>query len=71
MKQPALGIVASVLVIGISLGFVALFSFPTFTTWVAFLTMCCIPMQVVTSVIWHCKHPGFAAARSQPIRASS
>ena len=38
MKQPALGIVASVLVMAISLGFVSLFALPTFTTWVAYLT---------------------------------
>lgn len=68
MKQPILGIVASVLVIAVSLGFTALFAFPTFGTWVAFLTICLIPMQIVTSVIWGCKHPGFAAARTQPAK---
>jgi hypothetical protein len=68
MKQPALGIAASALVIGISLGFVALFSFQTFTTWVAFLTMCSIPMQIVISVVWHCERPEFAAAPPQPTR---
>ena len=68
MKQPLLGIVASLLVMIFSLGFIALFAFPTFGTWVAFLTICFIPMQIVTSVIWGCKHPGFAAARHQPLR---
>jgi len=68
VKQPLLGIVASLLVMIFSLGFIALFAFPTFGTWVAFLTICFIPMQIVTSVIWGCKHPGFAAARHQPLR---
>src|SRR5277367_2211791 len=68
MKQPALGIAASVLVIGVSLGFIALFSFLTFTTWVAFLTICFIPMQIVVSVIWRCEHPGFASSRTQPAK---
>ena len=68
MKQPLLGIVASLLVIVFSLGFIALFAFPTFGTWVAFLTICFIPMQIITSVTWGCRHPGFAAARPQPLR---
>jgi hypothetical protein len=68
VKQPTLGIVASVLVIVVSLGFIALFTFPMFATWVAFLTICFIPMQIVTSVTWGCKHPGFVASRSQPTK---
>ena len=68
MKQPALGITSSILVILISLGFIALFTFPTFATWVAFLTICFIPMQVVISVTWGGKHPAFAAARPQPAK---
>lgn len=68
MKQPALGIVSSTLVIAISLGFIALFKYPTFATWVAFLTICFIPMQIVISVTWSGKHPAFAAARPQPTK---
>lgn len=68
MKQPALGIASSVLVIAVSLGFIALFAFPVFATWVAFLTICFIPMQIVISVTWGCKHPEFAARRSQPAK---
>jgi hypothetical protein len=68
VKQPLRGVVASVLVIAVSLGFIALFAFPTFATWVAFLTICFIPMQIVTSVTWGCKHPGFAASRRQPAK---
>lgn len=68
MKQPLLGIVATALVIAVSLGFISLFAFPIFATWVAFLTICFIPMQIVTSVTWGCKLPGFAAACSQPAK---
>ena len=68
MKQPALGITASFLVIAVSLGFIALFTFPTFANWVAFLTICFIPMQIVISVTWGGKHPAFAAARPQPAK---
>ncbi len=68
MKQPLLGIVATVLVIAVSLGFISLFAFPIFATWVAFLTICFIPMEIVMSVTWGCKHPAFAGARSQPAK---
>ncbi len=68
MKQPALGITASFLVIAVSLGFIALFTFPIFANWVAFLAICFIPMQIVISVTWGGKHPAFAAARPQPAK---
>ena len=68
MKQPALGIASSVLVIAVSLGFIALFAFPTFATWVAFLTICFIPMQIIISVTWGGNYPAFAAARPQPVK---
>jgi len=35
--QPAVGIVSSILLNAVSLGFIALFSFPAFATWVVFL----------------------------------
>lgn len=65
MKQPALGIVASVLVMAVSLGFISLFSLATFTTWVSFLTMCFIPMEIVIGSTWGSQQPGYAQ-RSQP-----
>jgi hypothetical protein len=68
LKQPALGITSSVVVMAVSLGFIALFAFPTFATWVAFLTICFIPMQIVISVTWGGKYPAFAAARPQPAK---
>ncbi len=68
MKQPGLGIAASFLVIAVSLGFIALFTFPIFANWVAFLTICFIPMEIVISVTWGGNHPAFAAARPQPAK---
>lgn len=68
MKQPLLGIVSSLFIMAISLGFIALFAFPTFATWVAFLTICFIPMEIVISVTWQCQHPSFLAGRSQPAK---
>jgi hypothetical protein len=68
IKQPALGIVAAVLVMALGLGFISLFSFPMFAGWVSFFLICCIPTQVVTVVIWGCKQPRFAAALGQPAK---
>lgn len=67
LKQPALGIVAAVVVMAISLGFISLFSFGTFTGWVAFFIQCMIPMQIVIGVTWGAKHPGFAQL-GQPMK---
>jgi hypothetical protein len=68
MKQPWLGIVSSVLVIIVSLGFIAIFALPAFTTWVAYALICLIPMVIVISVTWGGKHPAFAVKHAQPAR---
>ncbi|MBV8730051.1 MAG: hypothetical protein JO336_09600 [Acidobacteriia bacterium] len=66
MKQPVLGIVASLLVIAASLAYISLFSGATFMGWVAFLMICFIPMEVVIGITWGCKQPALAAMRAQP-----
>lgn len=60
MKQPALGIVSTAAIIAIALGFIHLFSFATFTGWVAYYLLCLIPIQIVTAVLWKCELPAFA-----------
>lgn len=67
-KQPALGIVATVLVMAVSLAFIALFSFPIFASWVAYLLICLVPMQIVIGVTWRTNQPSFAAKRRQPVK---
>jgi hypothetical protein len=68
MKQPALGIVSTALVMAISLGFIHFFSFATFTGWVAYCLLCLIPMQIVTAVLWKCGLPSFAGTEKQPLK---
>src|SRR5262245_57398247 len=68
MKQPLLGIFATVLVIILSLGFISLFDFPFFAGWVSYCLMCVIPMQIVIGVTWGTNHPGPAAKRTQPAK---
>jgi hypothetical protein len=67
-KQPNTGIIATALVIAISLGFIRLFSFPTFANWVTYYLICTIPMQIIVAVMWSCKRPEFAARQNQPMR---
>lgn len=67
MKQPALGLVATALIIVISLGLVSLFDFETFVGWVSFMLICLIPMEIVVGVSWGA-NPAFAANMSQPVK---
>src|SRR5580704_11131801 len=67
-KQPAAGIIASVIIMAISLAFISLFELSTFTGWVAYCIECMIPMQIVIGVTWATKHPQFAATRRQPAK---
>ena len=68
MKQPGLGIAATVLVMAIALGFTSLFSFPTFAGWVAYFLLCVIPIQIVMIVTWNTGQPAFAGNASQPVK---
>jgi hypothetical protein len=68
LKQPALGLVASALVIAVSLGFVALFPTAKFLGSVTYCLICIIPMEIVIGVTWGCEQPGFAAKRAQPVK---
>ena len=68
MKQPLLGLAALLLVIIISLGIISLFEEATFSTWVAFLFMCCVPVQIVFALVWHCSIPAAASRLAQPAR---
>lgn len=67
MKQPALGLVASAIIMAISLAFVALWDFETFVGWASFGLMCLIPMQLVVGVAWGA-NPDFAAKLGQPVK---
>jgi len=68
LKQPALGIASTVLVMAIALAFVSLFSFPTFAGWVAYFLLCVIPLQIVMAVTWGSAQPAAAAKAPQPLR---
>jgi hypothetical protein len=66
VPQPLLGLVATALVIAVSLAYLALFDFGLFVGWVAFVMLCLIPAQIVTVVI--APNPPWAVGRTQPTR---
>lgn len=68
MKQPALGLAASILVIALSLCFIALFPSAKFLGSITYCLVCIIPMEIVIGVTWACKQPQFASSRAQPVK---
>ena len=68
MRQPVLGIVATVVCIVVSLAIVALFDPATFSTWVTLIVEAMIPGQIVLSLVWKSKYPGFAERLAQPVK---
>jgi hypothetical protein len=68
VAQPLLGLVATALVIAVSLAYLALFDFGTFVGWVAFFMLCLIPAQVVTVVL--APNPPYAKRLNQPARGA-
>ncbi|MCF6275636.1 MAG: hypothetical protein L3J05_07720 [Robiginitomaculum sp.] len=67
-KQPIAGIVSTILILVLSLGFISLFSFELFTGWVSYGLMCLIPISVVIGVIWGPNPPVFLGKLNQPAR---
>jgi hypothetical protein len=68
VSQPLLGLVATALVVAVSLAYLTLFDFGTFVGWVAFAMLCLIPPQIVTVVL--APNPPFALGRPQPARGA-
>ena len=66
MRQPALGLVATAIIIAISLLYLSFFDFGTFAGPVAFFMLCLIPAQVVLVVL--APNPPLAARLSQPLK---
>ncbi len=67
-KQPIAGILATIVIIALSLGFISLFSFEWFTGWVAYSLMCAIPISIMIGVIWGRSSPEFIAKSAQPVK---
>ena len=68
LKQPLLGIVATAIIIALSLGLISLFSFKVFSGWLSIGLMCLIPAQIAVAVLWQTKHPAWVAKQRQPLK---
>jgi hypothetical protein len=68
VKQPIAGVISTLAIIALSLGFISLFSLAKFNGPISYFLLCLIPMQIVVAVVWQAGHPAFAARRSQPMR---
>ena len=71
LRQPLKGALATLFIMGISLAFISLFDYQTFSGWISYALMCVIPMQILVSVTWAGNHPAFAAPLRQPHKGAS
>src|SRR2546428_14183562 len=67
LKQPVLGIVATIIVMALSLALISFFDSPTFAGWVSYSLMCLIPMQIVVGVTWGTNKPRLDTKQRQPL----
>lgn len=68
LDQPLLGIVVLVVAVALSLGFISLFSWPTFRDWVSYGLVCAVPSLFVIGAFWHAERPGRIGRLGQPRR---
>jgi hypothetical protein len=68
LRQPLLGVVASAVIIIVSLLFISLFSYASLSGWVSYILQCLIPAQIMVAVLWKCERPSFAAKQRQPLK---
>ena len=68
LKQPLLGIVATVIVVFIAFGIIVWFGTGTFLSWAGFLAMTTIPIGIVVGMVWQNNYPAPAAKLEQPLK---
>lgn len=68
VAQPVLGAVVLAVAVLLSLGFISLFSWPTFRDWVSYLLVCGVPALFVIGAFWQTEHPRSIARLGQPWR---
>ena len=68
MKQPFLGIFATVVVFFIAFGIIVWFKTETFLTWAGYLAMTLIPSSIILGMVWGGNYPAPAAKLEQPLK---
>lgn len=67
IKQPFLGVISTVLAVGVSFLFIAQFEYHTFHTWVTYLSLAMIPSQILIAAFWKCERPQCISSLNQPV----
>jgi hypothetical protein len=68
IKQPILGILATVIVFFIAFGIIIWFKTDTFLTWAGYLAMTLIPSSIIIGMVWQTNYPPPAAKLDQPLK---
>lgn len=68
LRQPLLGVLASGLVIVLSLALVGALAWPVFRDWVSFYLVGTVPFAFLVAVFWRGEHPRSIARLTQPWR---
>lgn len=68
IKQPFLGIIATIIVFFIAFGIIIWFTPDTFIPWAGELAMCLIPFSIIMGMVWQANYPAPAAKLEQPLK---
>ncbi len=68
VEQPVRGIFAIAIIIITTMLVISLFSEEVFSSWVSYLFMSCVPVQIVFGLVWKCEYPTFLANMKQPLK---
>lgn len=67
-RQPVLGCVMLLLVMVLSLLIIGCFKGDFFASWVTFVVVVSVPVEIVLSMLWRSQYPGWIAALPQPAK---
>ncbi len=68
IKQPLLGVLATIIVFFIAFGLIIIFNTPMFISWACYLALTIIPIQIIVGLVWQSNYPPPAAKLEQPLR---
>jgi hypothetical protein len=68
IRQPYLGLLATVVVFAIAFGIIVWFKTETFLTWAGYLAMTLIPSSIIIGMVWQTNYPPPAAKLEQPLK---
>jgi hypothetical protein len=68
LKQPLLGLMATVIVFFIAFALINMFNTEMFLSWACFLALTIIPIQIIVGLVWQSNYPPPAAKLEQPLK---